>query len=458
MSVSRASINALGKLLSAAAEPFYVVAADGQIVFVNDVCAAWLGVEANEIVGAQCRYSAAVDESPAATVAASLCPPPEAFAGKRMTAPCVWPSMPPGEYQTEFEPLQAADSTWLIVAIVRSDAAAHRTETTQSAALHARLQHYRQKLATRYHIDRLLGDSPAMQRVRTQAKLASASSASVLVTGPPGSRREHVGRAIHHGDASHQAGPLVPLACPLLDADLLQAALRSVARSKPGELRPATLLLNDVDLLPEGAQTDLARSLSGSRFAARIVSTARSPLAELAVAGKFRADLACLLSTLSIELPALTDRLADLPLLAQWYLEQANARAEKQIAGCSPEVLDRLANHPWSNDLAELEELVAAAHEQAQGPLIGLQDLPPRLTLAAEALARPTKTDERIVLEEYLAQIEHELIVRALKRAKGNKTRAARLLGMTRPRFYRRLVQLGLAEPEPGEPPAEPDQ
>lgn len=457
MSVSRASINALGKLLSAAAEPVYAVAADGQIVFVNEVCATWLGVEAADIVGAQCRYSAAVDENPVATAAAGLCPPPEAFAGKRMTAPCVMPSMPSGgEFETEFLPLQTSEGTWLVVAVVRS--APVQTDTSQNDVLHARLQQYRQKLAMRYHLDRLLGDSSAMQRVRSQAKLASVSSASVLVIGPQGSRREQVGRGIHYGDGSQPAGPLVPLACPLLDADLLQAALRSLARSKPGELRPATLLLNDVDLLPQGAQADLARSLGGGRFAARVVSTARLPLAELAAQGRFLGDLACLMSTLTIELPALSQRLSDLPLLTQWYVEQANARSDKQIGGCSPEVLDRLANHAWSNDLAELEEVVTAAHGQTHGPLIGLQDLPPRLALAAQAAARPGKTDERIMLGDYLAKIEHELIVRALKRAKGNKTKAARLLGMTRPRFYRRLVQLGLAEPEPGEPPTDPAQ
>lgn len=451
MSVSRASINALGKLLSAAAEPFYVVAADGRIVFVNELCASWVGVEAKEIVGTRCRYSASVEE--AATVAAGLCPPPEAFAGKRMTAPCVLPGPPPGgPCETEFLPLLASDGTWLIVAAIRTAPAAAQTESSPAAALHARLQHYRQKLAMRYHIDRLLGDSPDIGRVRAQAKLAAASAASVLIIGPPGSRREPLGRTIHFGDASRPAGPLVPLACPLLDAELLRAALRSLSRSKPGEQRPATLLLNDVDLLPGGAQTDLSRALSGGRFAARVVSTARSPLTRLAEQGKFPADLACLLSTLTIELPALADRLSDLPLLAQWYVEQANARSDKQLGGCSPEVLDRLANHRWSNDLAELEEVLAAAHARARGPLIGLQDLPPRLTLAAQASARPARPDEIIALEDYLAKIEHELIVRALKRAKGNKTKAARLLGMTRPRFYRRLVQLGLAEEAPSEP------
>ncbi|HQU41735.1 MAG: hypothetical protein B7Z73_04585 [Planctomycetia bacterium 21-64-5] len=445
MPASRASVNALGKLLSAAAEPFYVVAADRRIVFLNDACTSWLGTEANELVGQQCQYSTAAEGPAASALAAALCPPPEAFAGRRTTAQVVLPGTSPGgAWEIEFVPLKASDGAWLVLALVHSGGAAVDEEAGTSATrLHARLQQYRRKLALRYHVDRLLGDSPDMQRARAQAKLAAGSSASVSIVGPPGSHREHLARAIHYG-GSGAAGPLVPLASALLDADLLQAALRSLARGKSGEQRPATLLLGDIDALPEAAQTDLSRSLSGGRFAARIISTSRSPLGELAVRGVFRADLACLLSTISIELPSLGARLADLPLLVQWYVEQANLRTGKQVGGCLPEVHDRLAGHAWTNDLQELEEVIDEAHLHAQGPLIGLQDLPPRLALAAQASTRPAKSDEKIVLEEYLAKVEHELIVRALKRAKGNKTKAARLLGMTRPRLYRRLVQLGL--------------
>jgi DNA-binding NtrC family response regulator len=109
-----------------------------------------------------------------------------------------------------------------------------------------------------------------------------------------------------------------------------------------------------------------------------------------------------------------------------------------------------MADYSWPGDLGELEEMIEEAHAQAEGPLIAPHDLPQRLMLASQASARPAKADETIKLEAYLAEIEHELIERALARAKGNKTKAARLLGMTRPRFYRRLVQLGLDGGESG--------
>lgn len=450
MPPSRASTNELAKLLGGVTEPLYVVAADRRIVFVNDAYEVWAGTAAAEIVGQSCQYSAAAEIAGPAATAAALCPPPEAFSGERLKAPLVLPTRADDPRQAEFIPLTGGDDgAAAVLAIVRLTPVEELVvpgDETSGPQLHARLQQYRRRLAIRYHVDRLLGDSPAMRRVRAQVRLAAASAVSVLAVAPHGGGGEHVGRAIHYGDGSAAAGPLVPLACPLLDTDLLQATLRSLARAKSGGQRPATLLLTEIESLPEGAQAELTRSLSAGTLPARVISTSPSPLTELTARDLFRADLACLLSTLTIEMPPLEERMSDLPLLAQWYIEQVNLRSAKQIGGCSPEALDRLANHSWTGDLAELEGVIDEAHQRAEGPLITPHDLPERLALAAQASARPTRPEETIVLEEYLASIEHELIVRALKRAKGNKTKAARLLGMTRPRFYRRLVQLGLAE------------
>ena len=460
MPPSRASANELARLLEAVAAPMYVVNDERKIIFVNEACRVWTGLDNDQLLGQECRYHSAPESTGPAAVAAALSPPPDAFLGRRITANITLPVRegegPESaiERAVEFIPLGPADAVRGVLAIVSTSMIAEGgeiTAETTSAELHTLIQRQRRRLALHYHVDRLWGESPAMRQVRAQVQLAAAGKASVTVVGPEGSGREHVVRAIHYASGPAKAAALVPLACPLVDHDLLQAALRALARGKSsnGGQTPA-LLLGDADLLPASAQVDLAGALARFGGAFRVFATARRPLAELAARNEFRLDLACLLSVLTIQLPPLVERLEDLPLAAQWFLEQANARGNKQVAGFSPEALDRMASYGWPGDLAELEAMVAEVHAACKGAEIGPGDLPPRIAWAAGAAAHPRKIEETIELEPFLAKIERELIERALQQARGNKTKAARLLGMTRPRFYRRLVQLGLAAEDAG--------
>jgi DNA-binding NtrC family response regulator len=119
-----------------------------------------------------------------------------------------------------------------------------------------------------------------------------------------------------------------------------------------------------------------------------------------------------------------------------------------QLQGFTPEALDQLAAYSWPGNIDELSGLVHEACRAAEGRLVTPRDLPQRIYLAAAAERRPRRGDESIDLGSFLAGVELELIQRALRRAKGNKTKAAKLLGLTRPRLYRRMVQLGLEKEE----------
>jgi len=218
------------------------------------------------------------------------------------------------------------------------------------------------------------------------------------------------------------------------------------ARRPPPGQAGGTLLLNEADKLPLEVQAEMAKVLSAKSFQLRCIATSGQSLGDLARRGQYREDLASVLSTIVIELPPLAERRRDLPMLAQLFLEDANSRGTKQVAGFSSEALDRLDGYPWPGNVDELAHMVAEAHQRAEGVQIRVGDLPERIRLAADAAAHPPRQEERIVLDEFLGRIERELIRRALARAKGNKTKAAKLLGMTRPRLYRRLVQLGLEE------------
>lgn len=457
MPPSRASASELAKLLESVPEPVYALDNERRIRFFNSACRDWLGATADELLGTTCNYHCSPEVNGAAALAAALCPPPEAFVGRRVSASIVLPlaELNDARRGVEFVPLAGervapAGVLAFVSAPLPPEAAELTAEEPAEKQLHGRLQRYRRRLAVRYHVDRLWGDSPAMRRVRAQVKLAAAAATSVVVVGPEGSGRQHVARAIHYGADRATAGSLVPLACAMLDSDLLRASLRALARTKSAQ-RPASLLLEDADQLSEAAQADLALLLSAGEFPARVISTASLSPVDLSAWGRFRHDLACLLSTVVIQLPSLSERLEDLPLVAQWYLEQANARGAKQLGGFTPEALDSLAAYAWPGDLDELEKCVAECHARAAGPLVTPRDLPRRLHLAADASALPRKPDEPIKLDEFMAKIERELVERALRRSKGNKAKAARLLGMNRPRLYRRVVQLGMEEAYPGE-------
>ena len=448
----------LARLLDAAAGPVYALDDKGRILFVNESCASWAGCPASELLGQQCRYHSSGAVTGAESIAAALSPPPETWMGRRGAALVTLVSLDGqnASRHVEFVPLGgdalevagviafAASEVSDPAALDALDAASARDDSS-ARELHDRLRRWRRTLAGRYGIDRLLGDSPAMRQVRSQVELASSTATRVTIVGPPGSGRQHVARAIHYGRTALGAGSLVPLVCPVLSMSLLESTIRTLQRTAvAGQTpRPATLLLSDVDQLSLESQEYLARCLP-SDTTYRVVSTARAPLGELAADGTFRPELACALSTVEIRLPPLRARLDDLPLLAQMFVEEQNRQGSKQLAGFTPEAIDRLAAYAWPSNVDELAEVVAAAHQLAELPHITPGDLPAKLHVALEAAARPRKREETIVLEDFLARIEEELIRRAMAKAKGNKTKAARLLGMTRPRLYRRLVQLGL--------------
>ncbi len=450
----------LVRLLSASADPLYVLDDERRIAFVNEACATWAGCSASALVGQECRYHSSPEVEGAAAVAAALAPPPDVWMGQRQAAVVTLADADGREVgrHVEFVPL-GSDALEIsgVMAFARSatadsaDSGAGNNDgqDDSSALLHERLRSWRRKLAGRYHLDRLVGESPAMEQVRRQVEVAMGTAACTSVVGPAGSGRQHVARTIHYGRVPAAAGALVPLECPFLTTGLLESTLRGLTRATTTNApsRPATLLLSDVEQLPAEAQEYLARSLPAGG-GIRILAISPEPLVACAARGELRMDLACALATIEIRLPALVDRLADLPLLAQLFLEDENRRGERQKAGFATAALDWLMAYSWPGNVAELAEVVSTAHRQAEGAHVQPADLPDKLRFAQDAAARPRRAEQTIVLEEFLGRIEEELIRRALDRAKGNKTAAARLLGMTRPRLYRRLVQLGIATEE----------
>jgi DNA-binding NtrC family response regulator len=323
------------------------------------------------------------------------------------------------------------------------------SEFSQSSELHQRLQELAQKMRRRYSLNQIVGNSPAIRRVRQQIESALVCRAHVLVVGPQGSGREQIARTIHYASVPHDERRLIPLDCSAMDMELLKSTLESLVRSDKGQrLSETTLLLLHLDELPEEAQAEFALFVRSSTFGARILATARRSLTEFAAQGKFHRDLAYEVSTLVLELPALRDRREDIPELAQRMVEEHNAEGGRQLAGFSPSALDRLASLPWTGNVKELSAVVREACQNVTTVWIGDADLPVRVRQIMAAGLHPRRAPEEIQLDAFLVEVERELIERAMRRAKNNKAQAARLLGISRARMLRRLEQLGLIDRE----------
>lgn len=496
MPIQRPRATELARLLNASERPIYVLDCECTFVFCNQSLTDAIGAAAIDLPGRRAAYHGFLPSTTAngaadslrgvEAAAAGLCPPPQVMAGQPQIATVSWIAADGRLHRrrAQFIPLceDAAGGQVLAVVVVvatddlsesasASDAiqlaqALQEPPLSETARLHERVREFLWETAALRGVERFIGASDAICLARRRLELAAASRAGVLIAGPPGSGRRRAAETIHYaaktacggvartsaGEAASDAdqpGSLIPLDCAALDADLIRSTAAALAAGSLGEnSRGSTLLLLDAELLPAEAQAELAAMFLRKTFHPRLIATSRRPLSRLVRKGRFRQDLAAVLSTIVIELPPLAERREDIRLLAQMFVERENAAGGKQIGGLSPEALDCLDAYDWPGNIDELALMISESHANAVTALITPRDLPKRLHQAAQAAAHPRRAPETIVLDEFLAEIERELIGRAMSQAKGNKAKAARLLGLTRPRLYRRLLQLGMAQPE----------
>lgn len=366
---------------------------------------------------------------------------------------CGGPEQGPCEVRSAtFHALQGPAATQVLVVVGPAVAGKHgdATDSATSARLgHLQLLQLRSELDPALLLGPLIGQSHAIKRLREQVKVAQQAHVRAIMIGPAGSGRRQLARAIHYTGDLSQVGPLATVDCPVMDAELMQLTLTRFLRQRQESTfrRPPALLLTDVDQLRSDAQQELAGFLHLPGVELPTISTASRSLHKLAAKGRFRQDLAFALSTFTLLVPPLQKRADDVPLLAQYFLEQHNSRGGRQHSGFATDALELLLLYPWPGNVDELAAIVRQACEQAPGNTITAADLPEQLHHGREALLHRSPAEPAINLSDFLAEVEKELLHRALRKAGGNKTKAAELLGLHRARLIRRLVQLGLMTP-----------
>ncbi len=450
--------------VKSAATPVFLVSAGRRVLFFNAGCEQLTGWTADDIVGEICEFHSDSEPQALRALTNSLCPPPEVLAGFEQDVPTYVPNKQgaPAARLVKFVPLRDTSERVTSVLGIVSPIPSPPVAQAPSLALryHAELSALRWTLRQRYGLKSVIARAPVMQRVLEQIQVARHSSVPIHLTGPRGSGKEHLARAIHQ-EGETQQGSFVPFDCRQSPLSLLQTLQRllhpDADDSGLGALQSRTLFLIDVAHLPRDVQERLLAEYrpDGERVSRRLplprlMSSSTERLTDAVEDERLLQDLFYLLTTLLIEVPSLRSRGDDLMPLAQAFLESLNRGASRQVTGFADDVWPQLREYQWPGNLDELALVVQEARELSTGPVIEVKHLPLRFRAGLEALSvgpgSRAADDPLPPLESHLAQIERELIERALTQAKQNKTLAAKLLGLQRPVLYRRMQALKMIE------------
>ena len=337
----------------------------------------------------------------------------------------------------------------------------------QHRRLRREVKRLRRALNPGARFDGLIGESPAMRELFTLMGRVASSKSTVLVTGETGTGKELVARALHRA-GKRADGPFVAINCaalpePLLESELFghaKGAFTGAGAPREGLFVAATggtLFLDELGDMPASTQVKVLRALQdrvvrpvGSNkehpFDTRIVCATNRDLEAMVEAGTFRRDLYYRVNVIHVELPPLRARGGDILLLAEHFLEQACVLAEQPRMAIADDAARRLLEYPWPGNIRELENAVERGVALAGEELLELADLPTKVRnwTASHVLVAGSDPEELVSLRT----MEARYIRRVLAAAGGNRTSAARILGIDRKSLYRKLQRLGLGPEE----------
>jgi len=330
----------------------------------------------------------------------------------------------------------------------------HQTLETENVSL-------RRQLDSKFGLENIIGESPAMQEIFEIVQQVAPTRATVLIGGESGTGKELIAKALHQLSPRAKQ-PFVTVHCAALAPTLLESELfghergaftgaheRRIGRFE--QAQGGTLFLDEIGEIDATIQVKLLRFLGERTFErvgsnktltadVRLVAATNKNLEELVKAGKFREDLFFRLRVVEIELPPLRDRSGDIPLLAQSFLREFAGENGKSVNDFTVEALEALMNFSWPGNVRELRTAIEHAVVLSRGERIALRDLP-QSARGGGALNETKMLPGKAVT---VKDAEKQLIIRALKETDGNRTRAALKIGMSRRTFHRKLHEYHL--------------
>lgn len=309
----------------------------------------------------------------------------------------------------------------------------------------------RKELETQYGFGNIIGRSPAIVKVFELIKRVSELNVNVLITGESGTGKELVARAIHYSGSRHEK-PFVPVNCgaipeTLMESELLgyrKGAFTGATRDKKGlfeEANNGTIFLDEIGEMPLHLQVKLLRTLEekevrplGStetvKIDVRVIAATNKKLEEEVAQNRFREDLFYRLNVIKIILPPLRERRIDISPLAIHFVNKYSAEMGKDIRGITPKALEILENYHYPGNVRELDNIMARCVALESSNVIRQETLP-QLVSGKDYLDLDTSFSADSNLDNLLGDVEKKMIEKALDSTNGNKTEAAKLLGIT---------------------------
>ncbi len=326
---------------------------------------------------------------------------------------------------------------------------------------------FREELKSREQWSPLVGSSPAMMSVYKLVARVAMSKSTVLLQGESGTGKELIARAIH-AYGPRRDKPFVPVNCGALPDTLLESemfgyekgAFTGAVTHKVGLFESAdggTLFLDEIGDLGKDLQVKLLRVMqdhevrrvgatTATKVDVRIIAATNRDLEQLVKEGKFRDDLYYRLKVVPIKLPSLVERREDIPMLVHHFLQKFAAMGNHAVYGLLPETMEILMRYRWPGNVRELENVVERAVSLSHGPLLTPEDLPEAIRQGGgtEAESKSPLSDQTDEAYLTLEEVEKRHVMRVLKETKGNKVKAAKILGIDRRTLYRMAERFGL--------------
>ena len=320
------------------------------------------------------------------------------------------------------------------------------------------------QLDIRFGMSNIVGRDHRMQRVFEMIDSIADTKATVLITGESGTGKSLVARAIHR-TSSRSEQPFVEVACGALPETLLESelfghtagAFTGATSDKVGKFMQAdggTIFLDEIGTASAGMQVKLLRVLQEFAFEqvggtktfnvdSRVILATNENLNHAVSEGRFRQDLFYRVNVINIELPPMRERISDIPLLAEHFLQSVCEETGKQVHRFSDESMAALQRHPWPGNVRELQNVVERAVLLGKGHEVELDDLPSELVSTTPVVAKPVMGR---TLKEALAGPERQIILEVLEQNNWNRNTTADILGINRTTLYKKMKQLGLEE------------